>query len=94
MDNDEGNEFLAAVGLENVNVTDKVMTVTVEEFHIIPEVNKDRFVNQIKKIKEQGETLAYGFVFPPTLLLCSSRFLRALQQNRAQSRLLYLLNKM
>ena len=27
----------------------------------------------------------------PTLLSCSSRFLRALQQNRAQSRLLYLL---
>ena len=32
-------------------------------------------------------------MFPPTLLSCSSRFLRALQQNRAQSRLLYLLNK-
>ena len=31
--------------------------------------------------------------FLPTLLLCSSRFLRALQQNRAQSRLLYLLNR-
>ena len=30
-------------------------------------------------------------MFPPTLLSCSSRFLRALQQNRAQSRLLYLL---
>ena len=30
-------------------------------------------------------------VFLPTLLSCSSRFLRALQQNRAQSRLLYLL---
>ena len=31
-------------------------------------------------------------MFPPTLLLCSSRFLHALRQNRAQSRLLYLLN--
>ena len=31
-------------------------------------------------------------MFSPTLLSCSSRFLRALQQNRAQSRLLYLLN--
>ena len=31
-------------------------------------------------------------MFPPTLISCSSRFLRALQQNRAQSRLLYLLN--
>ena len=29
-------------------------------------------------------------VFPPTLLECSSRFLGALQQNRAHSRLLYL----
>ena len=32
-------------------------------------------------------------VFLPTLLSCSSRFLRALKQNRAQSRRLYLLNK-
>ena len=32
-------------------------------------------------------------VFPPTFLSCSSRYLRALQQNRAQSRFLYLLNK-
>ena len=32
-------------------------------------------------------------VFPPTFLSCSSRYLLALQQNRAQSRLLYLLNK-
>ena len=31
-------------------------------------------------------------VFLPTLLSCSSRFLRALQQNREQLRLLYLLN--
>ena len=29
----------------------------------------------------------------PTLLSCSSRFLRALQQNRVQSRLFYLLNQ-
>ena len=29
-------------------------------------------------------------VFPPTLLSCSSRFLSALQHNRAQTRLLYL----
>ena len=93
--NDEENEFLATVGLENVNVNDKVITVTVEEKRHNPrskQVNKDRFVNQIKKIKEQGETLAYGLVFPPTLLLCSRRFLHALQQNRVQSRLLYLLS--
>ena len=30
-------------------------------------------------------------VFPPTPLSCYRRFLRALQQNRAQSRILYLL---
>ena len=30
-------------------------------------------------------------MFPPTLLSCYRRFLRALQQNRAQPRLLYLL---
>ena len=32
-------------------------------------------------------------VFLPTLLWCSSRFLLALQQNRVQSRLLYLSTK-
>ena len=32
-------------------------------------------------------------MFPPTLLSCSIPFLRALQQNRAESRLLYLLHK-
>ena len=32
-------------------------------------------------------------VFLAKLLSCSSRFLRALRQNRAQSRLLYLSNK-
>ena len=32
------------------------------------------------------------FVFLPTLLSCSNRFLCALQQNRTQLRLLYLLN--
>ena len=32
-------------------------------------------------------------VFLPTILSCSSRFLRALQPNRAQLRLLYLLNR-
>ena len=32
-------------------------------------------------------------MFPPSLLSCSSLFLRALQQNRAKSRLLYFLYK-
>ena len=43
--------------------------------------------------KQWTVCFAYRLVFPPTLLSGSSRFLRALQQNRAQSRLLYWLNK-
>ena len=42
--------------------------------------------------QEVGRNTRLRPVFPPTLLSCSSRFLRALQQNRAPSRLLYLLN--
>ena len=41
--------------------------------------------------QEVGRNTRLRLVFPPILLSCSSRFLRALQQNRAQSRLLYLL---
>ena len=41
--------------------------------------------------QEVGRNTRLRLVFPPTLLLCSSRSLCALQQNRAQSRLLYLL---
>ena len=40
---------------------------------------------------KETKTQEVRLVFLPTLLLCSSRFLRALQQNRALSRLLYLL---
>ena len=40
-------------------------------------------------LRKQLEQLR--LVFLPTLISCSSRFLRALQRNRAQSRLLYLL---
>ena len=40
--------------------------------------------------QEVGETKRCGCVFLPILLSCSSRFLRALQQNRAQLRPLYL----
>ena len=42
--------------------------------------------------QEVGRNTRLRLVFSPTLLSCSSRFLSALQQNRAQSRLLYLLN--
>ena len=38
-----------------------------------------------------GRNTRLGLVFLPIFLECSSRFLRALKQNRAQSRLLYLL---
>ena len=44
-----------------------------------------------RALKKKGETLDYRrlrLVFLPTLLSCSSRFLRALKLNRAQSRLL------
>ena len=45
-----------------------------------------------RALKKKGETLDYVSCFPqPTLLQCSSRFLRALKLNRAQSRLLQLL---
>ena len=40
LDNEEENEFLAAVDLENVNVTDKVDTATVEKADKSTEVNK------------------------------------------------------
>ena len=42
--------------------------------------------------QEVGRNTRLHFVFLPTLLPYSSCFLRALQQNRAQSGLLYLLN--
>ena len=56
------------------------------------------FLDRIFKIKQRLLTqevrnTRLRLVFLPTLLSCSSRFLRALKQNRAQSRLLYLLNK-
>ena len=43
--------------------------------------------------QEIGRNTRLRLVFLPTLLSCSNRFLRALQQNRAHSRLLYLLIK-
>ena len=46
LENEEENEFLAAVDLEAVNVTDKADKVTVEKADRSTEVNKHRFVNQ------------------------------------------------
>ena len=58
---------------------------------IFGEFNGLFIIKQIEKWGEVGRNTRLRLVFPPTLLLCSSRFLRTLQQNRAQSRLLYLL---
>ena len=41
--------------------------------------------------QEVGRNTRTRLIFLPTLLSCSNRFLSALQQNSAQSRLLYLL---
>ena len=45
-----------------------------------------------KSTQEVGRNTRLRLVFPPILLSCSSRFLSALKQDIAQSRLLYLLN--
>ena len=42
-------------------------------------------------LKKRGETLDYVSCFSLQFFRARNRFLRALQQNRAQSRLLYLL---
>jgi len=48
--NEEENKFLAAVDLENVNVTNKVDTATVEKVNRSTKVNKHGFVNQKSSI--------------------------------------------
>ena len=50
------------------------------------------FENLFWKAQEVGRNTRRGRVFLSTLLACYNRLLRALQQNRAQSRLLDLLN--
>ena len=45
LDNEEEKEFLPAVDLENINVTDKVDTVTAEKADRSTELKKHRFVN-------------------------------------------------
>ena len=46
-----------------------------------------------RSIKQASEITRLRLMFLTTLLSCFRRFLPALQQNRAQSRLLYLLNR-
>ena len=63
---------------------------------IIPESNNDWFKKHLGSgwsTREVGGNTRLRLVFPPTLLLCSFRFLRALQQIRALSGLLYFLKK-
>ena len=45
MDNEEETEFLAAVGLEEVNVTNQGDTETIQKPDRSTEVKKHRFVN-------------------------------------------------
>ena len=66
----------------------------IKGFFIIKQIKKPRLYHKTNKeasTQEVGRNTRLRLVFPPTLLSCSCRFLRALQQNRAQSRLLYLL---
>ena len=49
---------------------------------------------RLEHSRSVGRNTRRSRVFLPTLISCSSRLLRALQQNRAQSRLLYLLINM
>ena len=49
---------------------------------------------QLEHSRSVGRNTRRSRVFLPTLISCSSRFLRALQRNRAQSRLLYSLINM
>ena len=58
MDNKEENEFLAAVDLENVNVSDEVDTVTVKKADRSTEVNKDRFVNKTQELQRSPVKLS------------------------------------
>ena len=54
LDHEEEKQFLAAVDLMAVNVTDKVDTVTVEKANKSTEVNKHRFVNQTQELSVKG----------------------------------------
>ena len=54
LDNEEEKQFLPAVDLMAVNVTDKVDKVTVEKANKSTEVNKHRFVNQTQELSVKG----------------------------------------
>ena len=63
LDNEEENEFLAALELENVNVTDKVVTGTVEKADTSTEVNKQRFVNETQELQRSPVKLSVKGLF-------------------------------
>ena len=60
------------------------------EFNRFFIIEKKKHLGSGMSTQEVGETKRCGRVFLPTLLSCFSRFLRALQQNRAQLRPLFL----
>ena len=78
---------------------DYVIIIYMKKYEIAPLTNREALTVHCSVLKHagsgystkevKGETLDYVSCFYP-LLKCSSRFLRALQQNREKSRLLYL----
>ena len=63
LDNEEENEFFAAVDLGNVNVSDKVYTVTVEKANRSTEVNKHRFVKKTQELQHSPVKLSVKGLF-------------------------------
>ena len=58
LDNEEQNEFFAAVDLKAVNVTDKVGKVTNDKAEKSTQVNKHRFVNQTPELRRSPVKLS------------------------------------
>lgn len=63
LDNEQENVFLAAVDFENVIITGKVDTVTVEKADGCTKVKKHRFANQIKEIQYSPVKLSVKGLF-------------------------------
>ena len=63
LDNEEENEFFAAADLGNVNVSDKVYTVTVEKANRSTEINKHRFVKKTQELQRSPVKLPVKGLF-------------------------------
>ena len=81
----------------------KVMRGEFNGFFILKKTNREALTMLCSVVKhlgsgystqEVGRNTRRSRVFLPTLCSCSNRFMRALQQSRAQSRVLYSLSKM